>query len=76
MWAVITSFMDSMPEDYVEAKNHFRVAAVGNSTYDRWKRCIDGLQGILSMPMGLLFVNAVFDEDSKTRVRYRLRWPF
>lgn len=58
-----------MPQAYRDAYNDYIVTVTGNRTEDRWIECINGMQAVLAMPLGLLFVDAAFDERSKTVVR-------
>ena len=45
------------------------MTVTGNRTNDRSVDCINGMQSVFAMPLGLLFVDAAFDERSKTLVR-------
>lgn len=58
-----------MPKAYRDAYNDYIVTVTGNRTEDRWIECINGMQAVFAMPLGLLFVDAAFDERSKTVVR-------
>ena len=68
MWTAIRSFIKVMPQRYRDAYNDFAVTVAGNKTRYRWKECIDGMQSVFGMPLGLLFVDAAFDERSKATV--------
>ena len=57
-----------MPKKYRDAYNEYAVTMTGNKTTERWKDCIDKMQTVFSMPLGLLFVDAAFDEGSKETV--------
>lgn len=58
-----------MPQVYRDAYNDYIVTVTGNRTGDRWIECINGMQAVFAMPLGLLFVDAAFDERSRTVVR-------
>jgi len=69
MWTVINNFIKEMPQIYGDAYNAvFAVTELGNRTSYRWKECIDRMQKVFGMPLGLLFVDAAFDERSKEKV--------
>ena len=72
MWTVINSFISVMPQRYRDANNDFAVTATGNKTSYPWKECINGMQSVFEMPLGLLFVDAAFDERSKETVCEKL----
>ena len=57
-----------MPKKYRDAYNEYTVTITGNKTSERSKECIDNMQAVFSMPLGLLFVDAAFDEGSKETV--------
>ena len=57
-----------MPKKYRDAYNEYAVTMTGNKTTECWKDCIDKMQTVFSMPLGLLFVDAAFDEGSKETV--------
>ena len=69
IWTVIHQFIKVMPQAYRDAYNDYIVTVTGNRTEDRWIECINGMQAVFAMPLGLLFVDAAFDERSKTVVR-------
>lgn len=68
MWTVINKFVKMMPKKYREAYDEYAVTITGNRTSQRWKECIDDMQSVFGMPLGLLFVDAAFDEGSKETV--------
>ena len=73
MWTVINNFIKEMPQIYRDAYNAvFAVTELGNRVSYRWKECIDRMQKVFGMPLGLLFVDAAFDERSKEKVREKL----
>ena len=58
-----------MPSKYRDAYDEFAMTITGNRTTYRWQECIDHMQPVFGMPLGLLFVDAAFDERSKETVR-------
>ena len=68
MWTVINNFIKVMPQKYRDAYDEYVVTVIGNRTRHRWKECIDGMQQVLGMPLGLMFVDVAFDEGSKKKV--------
>ena len=68
MWTVIHKFIMVMPQAYQDAYNDYATVVIGNKTRHRWKECIDKMQSVFGMPLGLLFVDAAFDEQSKKTV--------
>ncbi|XP_078355594.1 endothelin-converting enzyme 2-like [Oculina patagonica] len=68
MWTVINNFIKVMPQKYRDAYEEYVVTIIGNRTRHRWKECIDGMQSVLGMPLGLLFVDVAFDEGSKKTI--------
>ena len=68
MWTVINNFIKVMPQRYRDAYDEYVATIIGNRTSDRWKECIDRMQPVLGMPLGLLFVDVAFDEGSKQAV--------
>ena len=69
IWTVIRQFIKVMPQVYRDAYNDYIVTVTGNRIGDRWVECINGMQAVFEMPLGLLFVDAAFDERSRTVVR-------
>ena len=62
--------MRVLPQDYQDAYSDYVVTVQGNQlTGQRWIACIQQMQGLFGMPLGLLFVDAAFDEGSKAAVR-------
>ena len=57
-----------MPQVYRDAYNDYIVTVTGNRIGDRLVECINGMQAVFAMPLGLLFVDAAFDERSRTVV--------
>lgn len=68
MWSVIRNFIKAMPQRYIDAYYDYAVTVTGNSTSLRWIVCINKMQKVFGMPLGLLFVDAAFDESSKETV--------
>ena len=62
--------MRVLPRDYQDAYSDYDVAEQGNQASERWIACIAEMQDkVFGMPLGLLFVDAAFDEGSKAAVR-------
>ena len=68
MWTVIHNFINVMPQKYRDAYDRYVVTVIGNRTRQRWEACIDRMQPVFGMPLGLLFVDEAFDEGSKEKV--------
>lgn len=73
IWTVINNFIETMPRKYREARDEYVTAMSGNSTRYRWKDCIDRMQPVFGMPLGLLFVDVAFDEKSKETITQMTR---
>ncbi|KAJ7354731.1 hypothetical protein OS493_030507 [Desmophyllum pertusum] len=73
IWTVINNFIRVLPQKYRDAKDEYVASIIGNRTRHRWKDCIDGMQQVLGMPLGLLFVDAAFDEGSKETITQMTR---
>ena len=58
-----------MPEEYVAAKLKFTEALVGVQGYQRWSACIQGLMAPMEMTIARMFVDADFDENTKSTVK-------
>ena len=69
MWRVIDKYVMSMPRPFVEAKLKFTEAVAGVREYKRWSHCIAGMMTPMDMTLGRLFVDAHFDEGTKTTVK-------
>jgi len=69
MWTVIHNFIRIMPQKYRDAYDEYVVTVIGNRTSQRWEECLDRMQPVFGMPLGLLFVDETFDEGSKEKVR-------
>lgn len=72
-WTVINNFIRVMPQKYREARDEYVTAMSGKKTRYRWKDCINGMQSIFGMPLGLLFVDVAFDEKSKETITQMTR---
>ncbi|PFX27583.1 Endothelin-converting enzyme 1 [Stylophora pistillata] len=73
IWTVINNFIRVMPQKYREARDEYVTAMSGKKTRYRWKDCINGMQSIFGMPLGLLFVDVAFDEKSKETITQMTR---
>ena len=69
MWTVIHNFIKIMPQKYRDAYDEYVVTVIGNRTRQRWEVCIDRMQPVFGMPLGLLFVDEAFDDGSKEQVK-------
>ena len=76
VWTVVHNFIKVMPQAYLDAYDEYVVTVTGNRTRHRWKQCIDRMQPVFGMPLGLLFVDAEFDERSKKVVRRKEKIPY
>ena len=70
MWRVVDKYVMSMPRQFVEAKLKFVEAVAGVREYERWSHCIAEMMTPMDMTLGRLFVDAHFDEATKTTVKY------
>ena len=69
MWQVVSQYLSSMSDQFVQAKLKFVEAVVGVQKYERWSSCIQGMMTPMDMSLGRLFVDAHFDEATKTTVK-------
>jgi len=69
MWRVVDKYAMSMPPQFVQAKRQFQEAIIGVREYKRWSYCLESMIEPMGMTLGRLFVDANFDESSKTMVR-------
>ena len=58
-----------MPEVFVKAKLKFAEALAGVQEYQRWSTCIQGLMVPMDMTIARMFVDAHFDENTKSTVK-------
>ncbi|XP_078346187.1 endothelin-converting enzyme 1-like isoform X2 [Oculina patagonica] len=79
MWRVVDKYVMSMPNRFVQAKLKFQKAMAGPREYKRWSFCLESMMKPLGMTLGRLYVDADFDETTKTTVKdmtSRLRKAF
>jgi len=69
MWRVIDKYAMAMPSEFVQAKLKFLEAKMGRQEYKRWSHCLESMMEPLGMTLGRLYVDANFDESTKTTVR-------
>ena len=69
MWKVVSSYVLSMPDGFVKAELQLNEAVAGRRQYQRWSACIQGLMLPMDMTIGRMFVDADFDENTKSTVR-------
>ena len=70
MWRVVDKYVMSMPHQFVQAKLKFQEAIIGVREYKRWSYCLESMIKPMGMTLGRLYVDANFDESTKTTVRY------
>ena len=68
MWQVVSNYIQSMPDGFVKAALQFNEAVTGRRQYQRWSACIKGLMATMDMTMARMFVDAQFDENTKSTV--------
>ena len=73
MWKVVSSYVLSMPDGFVKAKLQLNEAVAGRRQYQRWSACIQGLMAPMDMTIGRMFVDAHFDENTKSTVWWSFR---
>jgi len=79
MWRVVDKYVMSMPSQFVQAKRQFQEAIIGVREYKRWSYCLESMMKPMGMTLGRLYVDANFDESTKTAVKdmtSRLRKAF
>jgi len=69
MWRVIDKYAMAMPSEFVQAKRKFLEAKIGVREYKRSSYCLESMMEPLGMSLGRLYVDADFDESTKTTVR-------
>ena len=69
MWRVIDKYVMSMPSEFVQAKLKYQEAKVGGREYKRSSYCLESMMEPMGMTLGRLYVDANFDESTKTTVR-------
>ena len=69
-----------MPDEFGEAKSQFVEAMAEKSEYQRWSTCVEQLMPFMDMTMARMFVDAHFDENTKSTVKSSysllLHWAF
>ena len=73
MWQVVSNYIQSMPDGFVKAALQFDETVVGKIEYQRWSACIQELMVPMDMTMARMFVDAHFDENIKSTVRWSFR---
>ncbi|KAJ7373661.1 hypothetical protein OS493_011270 [Desmophyllum pertusum] len=79
MWRVVDAYVMSMPDKFVQAKLKYLEAVAGVQEYKRWNYCLESMMSPMGMTLGRLYVDANFDETTKTTVKdmtSRLRQSF
>ncbi|XP_058965911.2 endothelin-converting enzyme 1-like isoform X2 [Pocillopora verrucosa] len=79
MWRVIDNYVMSMPDKFVQAKLKYVRAVRGLVAYERWSECLETMISPVGFTLGRLYVDANFDESTKTTVKdmtARLRQSF
>ena len=78
MWQVVSKYVYYMPDEFVKAKLRFDETVAGKLGYQRWTTCVQGLIASMDMTMARMFVDAHFDENTKSTVKssysLRLHW--
>ena len=69
MWRVVDNYVMSMPSQFVQAKFKFRDTMGGVREHERWSYCLESMLQPMAMTLGRLYVDADFDESTKTTVR-------
>ena len=69
MWQVVSKYLDSMPGEFGEAKSQFVEAMAEKPEYQRWSTCVKRLMPFMDMTMARMFVDAHFDENTKSTVK-------
>lgn len=69
IWQVVSKYVVAMPEVFVKAKLKFAEALAGVQEYQRWSACIQGLMAPMDMTIARMFVDAHFDENTKSTVK-------
>ena len=71
MWRLVSQYVWSMPDAFVEAKLEFYKAMRGTrkNRHQRWSFCIDEMLTPMDMTLGRMYVDAHYDEATKTTVK-------
>ena len=75
MWRVVDKYVMSMPDRFVQAKLKFLEVMAGVREYKRWSFCLMDMMEPMGMTLGRLYVDANFDESTKTTVRWLHGFP-
>ena len=75
MWRVIGNYVMSMPDKFVQAKLKYARAVRGLVAYERWSECLETMISPVGFTLGRLYVDANFDESTKTTVRWLNVFP-
>ena len=70
MWRVVDQYVLAMPQQFVDAKRKFIEAIEGPLEAERWSHCLGEMMTPMDMSLGRLFVDADFDEDTESTVRF------
>ena len=69
MWRVVSRYVSSMPDVFVQAELEFVKTVAGAREYQRWSVCIEQMMTPMDMTLGRMYVDAHFDETTKTTVK-------
>ena len=69
MWRVVSRYVSSMPDVFVQAELKFDKTVTGAREYQRWSVCIEQMMTPMDMTLGRMYVDAHFDETTKTTVK-------
>ena len=69
MWRVVSRYVSSMPDVFVQAELEFVKTVAGAREYQRWSVCIEQMMTPMDMTLGRMYVDAHFDEATKTTVK-------
>ena len=70
IWRVVDRYVSAMPSQFTDVKRAFMDTILGPRSSHRWVDCINEMMTPLDMPLGLLFVDSHFEEESKQTVRH------
>ena len=69
MWRVVSQYVSSMPDVFVQAELEFVKTVAGAREYQRWSVCIEQMMTPMDKTLGRMYVDAHFDEATKTTVK-------
>ena len=69
MWRVVSLYVSSMPDVFVQAELEFVKTVAGVREYQRLSACIKQMMTPMDMTLGRMYVDAHFDETTKTTVK-------